>query len=763
MSEAPPRLELSEARPTAHPRPRVRPNPFAFPSDTDFRFWLLIVSVLGAGLLLFAVVFETLPWTGEYKRAEYARCTRLADPDDLSGSYRDMVTRSATNSDCTRAVDRAEAFWMLGGLALLLTAAGVLYWSSPWRKIRRDRLEPLPPDAVSGLGSCLEELCREAELAERPIFLWSPLNTAASGVAFGRLGQYHVSLTGGLVVLYATDRARFRAIMLHELAHLHNADVDKTYLSVAVWEAFLALALLPSAASLAFSRSAGDALALGWRMLPLAALVFVTRNAVLRARERYADVRASVWDGPEGALDRVLAELPRMRGPWWRRVLDFHPSASSRRRTLADPSRLLRIGFWESFGTGLAAGLALPNVVRLMGLLVPLGQIPVRPLVAALLFVPLAVGVIGVGTWRSTFAAMVRGQRPRGVGRLGLGLGVGFVLGENLSFAAVDFSKSAWALSGGPLLLLELLWGGVLVLLLVPFVYWIRTGAASWLEVAAGASSPRPAYRLGLSVAAGLLTVWVGLLFVVYLALRTGGRALTSSDFATRLTEAIEAAGTGSNADTAAMLEVLIGSRVDAASVDATSMALLTWLLLVPLLTMVVLWAFPLSAWLWRRIAAAPGSASWAWLEPGLAAAPARRQSARLRPDRALIAGAVGGLVGVLLLLVAQVRIWPLVATVDGAWLIFLLLPIGLQAAVAAVVAAWIERAGALHGLMAGFVAGSIAELGWTGVWLMLGVERLDDPALTATQFVIVLTFGSLLALPVALGASAAAGLVRRR
>ena len=61
---------MSEAPTAARSRPSARPNPFAFPSDTDFRFpsdtdfrfRLLIVSVLGAGLLLFAVVFETLPW-----------------------------------------------------------------------------------------------------------------------------------------------------------------------------------------------------------------------------------------------------------------------------------------------------------------------------------------------------------------------------------------------------------------------------------------------------------------------------------------------------------------------------------------------------------------------------------------------------------------------------------------------------------------------------------------------------------------------------
>jgi hypothetical protein len=39
-----------------------------------------------------------------------------------------------------------------------------------------------------------------------------------------------VALGGGLVTQFYSDRPRFRAVVLHELAHLRNADVDKIYL-----------------------------------------------------------------------------------------------------------------------------------------------------------------------------------------------------------------------------------------------------------------------------------------------------------------------------------------------------------------------------------------------------------------------------------------------------------------------------------------------------------------------------------------------------
>ena len=52
--------------------------------------------------------------------------------------------------------------------------------------------------------------------------------------------------------------------------------------------------------------------------LALTALVYLTRNSVLRAREVFADVRASVPDGPHGALRRILGGLPSGSGSAWR-------------------------------------------------------------------------------------------------------------------------------------------------------------------------------------------------------------------------------------------------------------------------------------------------------------------------------------------------------------------------------------------------------------------------------------------------------------
>ena len=49
----------SVAAPAAPLRPRL--NPFAFPSDTDFRLLLLIAAVIGSGLFIYNWVYFALP------------------------------------------------------------------------------------------------------------------------------------------------------------------------------------------------------------------------------------------------------------------------------------------------------------------------------------------------------------------------------------------------------------------------------------------------------------------------------------------------------------------------------------------------------------------------------------------------------------------------------------------------------------------------------------------------------------------------------
>ena len=131
------------------------------------------------------------------------------------------------------------------------------------------------------------------------------------------------------------------------------------------------------------------------------------RNAVLRAREVYADVRASVWDGQAGALGRMLEALPHHKQSRWLGPWQVHPDPAVRRQTLDDTSPLFRLRFWDALAAGLAASIAYPNIFGwLLGVTSGANQFVLAPLLTVLILASLLTGVVGAGAWRATLAAL---------------------------------------------------------------------------------------------------------------------------------------------------------------------------------------------------------------------------------------------------------------------------------------------------------------------------------------------------------------------
>ena len=109
-------------------------------------------------------------------------------------------------------------------------------------------------------------------------------------------------------IYFATQPAVFDAIVLHELGHIRNRDIDQTYLAVAIWQAFVVAALLPMAGLLISGKLSPPA-PLIWRAVVLALLVYLLRNSILRSREFGADARVAELD-PDTSLGQVLAGQP---------------------------------------------------------------------------------------------------------------------------------------------------------------------------------------------------------------------------------------------------------------------------------------------------------------------------------------------------------------------------------------------------------------------------------------------------------------------
>jgi Zn-dependent protease with chaperone function len=696
-------------------------DPFCFPASTDFRFLLLVVSVLGAGIVVYLGLHNLAPDDLDAWTRAAAACRAQAG----AGQALTEAGQLALGRCEGPAAARFHHLVAAAAVAGLMLAAGALLLLHPRWKRWRARLAPIEESRLPELAACLRGLSREAGLARPPAFLWNPLGRGGTAVAFGLPGRHAVALSGGLAARFVTDPPAFRAVVLHELAHIRNGDVTRTYFAITVWWAFVALGVVPFIVAEAVARRPDTVWSLGWRFAALTALVYLTRNSVLRARERYADVRASRWDGPGGALRRVLE---RLRGSRWWELVGVHPAPAERRRLLDDTTPLFRPSAGEALAAGCAVGVALLGVEVVVDDLV---GFPTGFVVASLAFGSLAAGVVGTGIWRDALAALARGRRPASVVPAGVGLGAGFVLGLNVSLPSLALGSSHARWLGFGLTPLDLAFDAVLVLGVIVVLAGVQSGAMAWLPLLAGRSSPRLGYRLGLGVATLALATWLTGMLVIGL-------------FGTSLGAAVSAAAR------------------TATGLPATAIDLAETVALVfagnPLATVAVagLWAFPLAA-SWRsRPEAAP---RWAYLDatgPALAAGGAA-PSWWLAPACGalawagfLVASASCVAVGLGLNLRAGGMAY-LDLALDGP----IAMALGAQAAAAIAASVLATRAPLAHGLFAAFVAGSLAALTLDAAAVAVGLgEALRGPVGAAIVLSALVNVG-------AAGAAGAAWLVR--
>lgn len=690
------------------PSPRL--NPFALPTDTTSRFALLMVAVVSASLFAYMLLSFTFPSTLE-RLARSRQCIESITlpplPPTVSEIDRALMLGEA-RQDCRAPVLRWEAMIVgIGVGALLLVALG-LYALVPTWKIRRRRLVPLEKEDAPELVERFAQLCREAGLPRPPQLLWNPLAPGSGALAFGRFHRSYVAVGAGLVVQFFTDPEAATAVLRHELAHVVNRDVSKTYLAFSLWYAFVLAGIAPLIAAHFLK---GNVLSFSsvWRLAALAGLVYATRNAVLRAREYYADAWAGSSGDARTVLAGILQRLPEARSTWVRRLRGLggvHPDPAARVRALGNSARLFRLRVADVFAAGVLAGVAYPTVREFLFLLFPFDQTLSIPPVAALVSASLIGVVLGTVVWRAGLAARARDRAVPRVAPLAAAAAAGMVLGSLLSF-------------GGQRLTVVSTF--VLLLFLLPTVHWLAATADAWFDAVPGTRSGRVFSAAGV-VAAGLV-VW-SVAWTTNVGLGEGGPSAESS---------------------APFVAGYVASHAATPLVGAA------------------LVLFPLTAILLRRRTRSDAAPRWVVEADGDREAPEWPPRPPLSLALPLIWGALGGIVfclGVVVLRVVDISPYSLIKPIDEAAFRFALgtnhalvaLAAVLQAVVSTFVALRAKRLAVLHALLA---------LPVTFVLMTLGVvlpDLLDDQRLPAgfpRIARLVLTGGVLAALVVGTGIDA--------
>ncbi|MFB9248322.1 M48 family metalloprotease [Sphaerisporangium melleum] len=409
---------------------------------------------------------------------------------------------------CAPHVSIGMGVYTIAMIAAVLVLALAIYWWLPRRLVRRRRLTALPPpQTLPDVHREIQELQRLTGVGDVG-FLLDPLDRRVTGLAFGRVGRRRVVLSHGLVRTATTDPERFRAVMLHELAHIRNGDIDPTYLTIAVWRAWLILVLAPAFLNVIINQMGG----VFWRLVVTALLVRMVRDATLRSREHYADARAAQWSTTE-LLHRALGDggrpLPRRFARRWGWGWGTHPESASRRSALADPGWVTSIGFGDGLALGTTTVYSLSSLTLIAGWLL---ADPPGTAVHLLPFTALLSCALTFGIFRVVLAARLTGRRVN-LDRLGIGLGTGFVLGTFITprFGLLPSDVPISGAEGMPSMpaYLWLAWAGLMVAGGVLSVRWITELLATWLPYAASRRSPLRMVLGCTVVTTAVLTIWL--------------------------------------------------------------------------------------------------------------------------------------------------------------------------------------------------------------------------------------------------------------
>ncbi|MFI0989993.1 M48 family metalloprotease [Streptomyces exfoliatus] len=470
-------------------------------AGTTLRFVLLLALLAAASVSMIPRTVWHLLASPEKANLEVA-CYLAAgiDPSvSANASFVQSRRQPAALEECTARFAQDFTLVSVGVGLVALAAASAVYRLLPLWRTRRTRVVPLDIVDVHGrLRPLLDELVTVAGLNRTPRFVVDPASRTTGAVAFGRPRRPVIRLDGGLVVTADGEQERFRAVVLHELAHLHHKDIGITYATVALWRVFLVLVLLPwTAVGLDVLLLRGSAEVRGMYapfnthaqllggLLVLA--VYLSRLEILRHREIYADLMAARWGASAQPWEDGAAR--QHAGEGWRRpfvrfaaLWRTHPAPALRRASLADPKVLFTLRALPLLLTGLAADILVWHLNALLYEFLWPGAVLVAGLV---------VGIGGVALWRAVLYALRAGRTVPSGWSVGLWLGLGVVVGELTGPRA---AMNQW-LPAHPEALL------ILVAALVLLMTWTTQNAEWWLR-ARREHPPGPAMLAGLAVPA---------------------------------------------------------------------------------------------------------------------------------------------------------------------------------------------------------------------------------------------------------------------
>lgn len=410
----------------AEERPGRLLNPFAFPSETELRSVLLIWAILGLcwemGFFFTGVVAssvgwpapnelpnlerdvwgiqasaEGLPWPAALAQKEKALAEKLAVLSQPEERDRTKAALDRLSKAAYRQLVVTLPYLFIPLIFLLLTL--LVIWGYYFARARRLWFVHLAEkhQGSAGFRDSLDSLVEEAQALQgdlgekelpRPKFLVSR-GARGDGQVYGTSRRPLIVLSRGVPLLLRKEiRSHgkpysIRALLFHELAHLANRDITRSYLAEVSWVVLIpVLALLIPALWLTWFSVGGiddprqHPIVVSLQVLGTLLVIEIIRRGLLRGREHFADLRAGVlWqvgDPLRAVLQRDpdVSVRPNTLLRSFARLWQKHPALEERREILDNPSLVFGIRHDAAFLAGLLFGSLLVVAILLTSLLV---------------------------------------------------------------------------------------------------------------------------------------------------------------------------------------------------------------------------------------------------------------------------------------------------------------------------------------------------------------------------------------------------------
>lgn len=396
-----------------------RLNPFAFQSETKARFILLVITALAisyemgnsVGINL-DIVNHQMQSANNFQTSEHTLPEIKQQEISLIHDVKQIVMNIAFKGAFSASV---------------FTLSLILYLTYPFFIRRRNRLQELHRIKDPYFFDTISALIKTSNLAYTPRLLLDTNSKTSNCQVFGS-DKSSLKIGGGLRLLLRQNPDYFRAIILHELAHITNGDVQITYFSRSIWNSLILISI-PFLIHIALYDIRVFPVVLFQILATLIIATAILRD-ILRWREIYADWKASLW-GARLPLIRILHENQK-KDQRWKSWVMFHPTPKERLDALENPTRLFLvdkklpffIGFLLSYVLQTIASILpslhllfskgiLISAMEILKLLTPLQYNPTLPntLFAIILFIIFILFFIGmyIALWATILTIAIGG------------------------------------------------------------------------------------------------------------------------------------------------------------------------------------------------------------------------------------------------------------------------------------------------------------------------------------------------------------------